>query len=121
MEISESQLAEDRDRIFDDWGEEFTLRQVTQSFVPETQQITEDVTDSVLIGIIGASPTSPTPDTRGQSSSLDLVVRVKVEEFPASPGDVTYRIVSHGTEYVVISQSQPAGLAVLELNCRRIT
>jgi hypothetical protein len=120
MDINATQLAEDRDRIFADWGEPFTLRQVTQSFVPETQLISEDVVESTLTGIIGTSPSSPTPDTRGQSSTVDLVVRVKAEEFPAAAGDVTCRIVSHGTEYDVISLSQPAGLAVLDLFCRKI-
>lgn len=120
MDINATQLAEDRDRIFDDWGEPFTLRQVTQSFVPETQQIAEDVVESTLTGIIGVSPTHSTLDTRGQSNTVDLVVRVKTEDFPAIPGDVTYRIVSQETEYDVISRSQPAGLAVLDLFCRKI-
>lgn len=120
MEINATQLADDRDRIFDDWSEPFTLRQVTQSFVPETQQIAEDVVESTLTGIIGVSPTHPTLETRGQSNTIDLVVRVKTEDFPSAPGDVTYRIVSNGTEYDVISRTQPAGLAVLDLFCRKI-
>jgi hypothetical protein len=120
MQIDATQLAEDRDRIFDDWGEPVTLRQVTQSFVPETQQIAEDVVESMLTGIVGTSPTQPVPDSRGHAHTIDLVVRVKSEEFPAAEGDISYRIVSNGTEYDVISQSQPAGLAVRDLVCRRI-
>jgi len=119
MDITSEQLIGDRDRVFADWGETVTLKQVSQSFDPSSQQISETETELAVTGIVGTRPTMNVADAGGQLQSVDLALQVRSEDWTANPGDATWRAVVRGETYDIIHQTQSADSQVIELHCRK--
>lgn len=120
MTVTSDQLTADRDREFDDWSEPVVLRRVTQTFDPETQQIGSAFEDFNVSAIVGTLADEPLPDAGAQARTVDLIVRVKREDFPGSNGAVNWRVLYASLEYDVIEQTTgPAGHTI-ELRCRKV-
>ena len=120
MTIDNAQLKDDRDRLFADWGESATFRKVTQSFSPQTQQISETETTATLLAIVGTRPSANIPDAGGQAQAVDLVLQVKSEEWTGTAGEVSWRVDVRGARYAIIQQVESADQQLIELLCRKV-
>ena len=119
MTIPQSILTADRDRQFDDWGVSITFRQISQTFDPQTQQVTEDVVDTPLTAIVGDAPSHPTAGTAALHLSDALRLQIKAEDLPTTSPTPVSRIVYNGTEYDVIAFNRSTGGLVYSLDCRK--
>ncbi|MBD3673489.1 MAG: hypothetical protein HUJ26_08175 [Planctomycetaceae bacterium] len=120
MNLENTQLKADRDRLFADWGEQITFRRIAQTFTPETQQISESETEWTLLTLVGNRPSANIPAAGGQVQTIDLVLQVKAEEWSGSVGETTWRADVAGSAYEVIGQSAAADGNVIELICRKV-
>jgi hypothetical protein len=120
MDITSEQLIDDRDRVFTDWGETVTLKQVAQSFDPASQQISETETELAVTAIVGAQPTMNVADAGGQLQSVDLALQIRSEDWTANAGDATWRALVRGQTYDVVKQIESADSQVIELHCRKV-
>jgi len=120
MTIDNAQLTADRDRLFADWGKSATFRKVTQSFSPQTQQISETETTATLLAIVGAGTASSIPEAGGQAQAVDLVLQVKAEEWTGTSGDVSWQVDVRGVRYEIIQQVESGDQQLIELLCRKV-
>lgn len=120
MEITSEQLINDRDRVFADWGETVTLKQVAQTFDPNVQQISETETELTVTAIVGVQPTGDVADAGGQLQSVDLTLQIRSEDWTANAGDVTWRTLVRGRTYDVVNQTESGDSQVIELHCRKV-
>jgi hypothetical protein len=109
-------LPSDRSQLFTDWSEPITLRTITQTYDPDTLQLTESHTDIALDAIIGLHPQSPTPTTAAQHHSALLTVTVKSEDIPASISGPLTRLLYNALEYQVttITENPTSQLTTLQ-------
>lgn len=119
MQISADQLAVDRDRQFDDWGETITFREVTQTYTPETQQVAEASVDTPITAIVGSGASTPSPGTAAQHFTDDISFLVRAEDLPTSSPTPTSRIVYNGTQYDILRFSLSAQNLIYTLLCRK--
>ena len=119
MSVSIEQVRADRDRLFADWGEAVVFRQVVQTFTPESQDVSEDVTDTEVTAVVGPNPSQPTGGTATQHLSERLTLLIKSEELPTVSPQTTSRIVRGDVEYDVLGFVLAACGAVFTLECRR--
>ena len=112
-------LIADRDQQFNDWAKLVTFREVSQTYDPETMQISETFTDTSLQAIIGTRPFVSQGVTADQYLSEDLKIQLKAEELPGVHPASTCRIVYLGNEYQVhrFELSNQGHVYVLE--CRK--
>lgn len=120
MNITSEQLNNDRDRVFADWGETAILKQVSQSFDPSSQQISETETELAVTAVVGAQPTADVADAGGQLQSVDLTLQIRSEDWTADAGDATWRVLVRGDAYDIIRQAGSADSQVIELHCRKV-
>lgn len=119
MPVSSTQLLDDRDRQFADWGETITFRQVTQTYNPGTQQVSEQATDTTITALVGTAPSQPTPGTAAQHLTDRIVVSIKTGDLPGPGPTSTDRIVYSGIEYDVLTFDLSVRNQVYVLECRR--
>lgn len=103
MIIPESLLETDRDLIFTDWAEPITWRQLTATYTPETQTVSEILTDTTLQAIASGIVQHPGADTAGQYLTGDQTFLIKAADIPGGVPTTTSRLIHHGTEYDVLS------------------
>ncbi len=120
MGVELSQLVADREREFLDWGEPVTLRRVVQSFDPASQTIDSAIEEFPVTAILGSLATRGIEDAGGQARCLDLIARMRSEEFPASPAGTVWRLVHLGAEFDVVEQAVSGCGLVRELICRKV-
>lgn len=119
MQVPAAQLTADRDRQFDDWGETVTFRQITQTYDPQTQQVSEAKVDTQLVAIVGRAPAKPANGTAAQHLNFDISFLIKAEELPTSTPETTSRIVYAGGEYDVLKFHRSGGGLLYALDCRK--
>ena len=119
MPIPSSQLATDRDRQFDDWGETITFRHFTETVDPETQEVTETQVDTALTAIPGLASSFPPKKTATRQLSDEIDFLIKAEDLPTTGPAPSSRIVYDGDEYDVLSFTLSAGGLVYALGCRK--
>ena len=119
MSIPASQLVADRDCQFDDWGVTVTLREVTQAFDPQSQQIDETYVDTQLAAILGNAPSPPASATALLHLNNDVSFIIKAEELPAPGPASNRRVVYQSLEYDILSYDRSADGLLYTLTCRK--
>ena len=119
MTIPAAMLTVDRDRQFDDWGVSITFRQVSQTYDPPTQKVTETIIDTSLTAIVGGAPSSPTAGTAARHLSDEVHFQIKSEDLPTSTPVPTSRIVYNTTEYDIVGFTLSTNGLVYVLDCRK--
>ncbi len=109
----------DRDRMWNDWAETITFRQVATNIDPATQQVSETVTDTPIAAIIGRSQSEPAAGTAAGTLAETIEAAVKVEDLPPGDPALTDRFVRQGVEYDVVRRDLSAGGLVVVLRGRR--
>jgi len=112
-------LIADRDQQFNDWAKLVTFREVSQTYDPESMQISETYTDSSLQAIIGTTPFISQSVTADQYLSEDLRIQLKAEELPGVHPASTCRIVYSGNEYQVNRFELSTQGHIYVLECRK--
>ena len=112
MEVSDVLLGEDLDRAFADWGREVVWREVSTTYEPETQQVSESHSDVSVTAIVGAATSRAAAGTGGQHLVEEREFLVRASEFPGGAPGATDRVVHGGEEYDVVEFARvAAGLA----------
>lgn len=121
MEIPETLITGDRDRLFADWGKTITFREVTETYNPETQKIVESFTDTTLTAVVSEGESTPTAGTGAQHLTGVLRFLIKAEELPTPAAESTSRVLYGGAEYDVLRFRQSIQELVSTLECRKRT
>lgn len=119
MPIPSAIQTADRDRRFDDWGVSITFRQVTQTYDPQTQQVTEETVDTPLTALVGSTLSKPTAGAAAGHLTDEIHFQIKAEELPTSTTTPVSRIVYGGAEYDVIAFTLLTGGLIYTLECRK--
>jgi hypothetical protein len=119
MNIDANITEGDRDQCFADWGVSVVLREVTQTYDPETGAIGEAYLDHEVTAIVGAARTELQQGTAGQHARRELRFLVRADDLPSGVEPRTARVVYQGVEYRIESNSVSATGGVVALNGRR--
>ena len=93
---------DDRDLMFLDWAAEVILRQVEQTYVPESQTIRETLSDQTLDAIVGTQNLKSSNATAGQYLEEEIEVLFKREEVPLEIDLTICRVEINGSQYAVL-------------------
>lgn len=113
--VNASFVKADRDRGFADWGVTVVLRRVSQSYDPETGELSETYFDRSLRAIAGENGVGAAAGTAGQAGDTQQVFAVRSEEVEGENNLRTMRIVHEGREYRIhdVESQLPSRVTVL--------
>ena len=109
----------DRDQCFADWGVPIVLREVAQSYEPESGALDESYVDHAITAIVGAASNESQAGTAGQHAQRELRFLIRAEDLPSGVEPRSARIVYQGVEYRIESNSISATGAIFALQGRR--
>lgn len=113
-------LPTDRDQLFADWSETITLRTITQTYDPDTLQITEATTDTELEALIGLQPQVATPTTAAQHHATLLTITVRSEDIPTPLAPPLTRILYNDLEHRVTAITENPTAQLTTLHSQRL-
>jgi hypothetical protein len=91
----------DRERGFADWGTEVVLRQVGQTFDPQTGLLTETFADREVQAIAGDAALAAIGQTAGHGNQFGQMFLVRSDDMEADVNPRLLRVVHGGREYRV--------------------
>ena len=112
-------LEVDLDVAFADWGVAVTYREVSQSYVPATQQASEVFTDTSVTALISGDAGQPTVGTAGQHTSDLIEFFVKQADLPSGEPKLTSRILHGSQEYDIVGYANSEDGLTYQLLCRK--
>ncbi len=119
MNVDTVITAADRDQCFADWGVPVVLREVTQTYDPETGALAETYVDHATTAIVGRAQIDSQPGTAGQHAARELRFLIRSDDLPSGVEPRSARVVYQGVEYRIKSNSMSATGGILALNGRR--
>lgn len=119
MNVDAVITAGDRDQCFADWGVPVVLREVTQTYDPETGALGEVYVDHEITAIVGVGRTELQAGTAGHHARRELRFLIRAEDLPSGVEPRTARVVHEGVEYRIESNSVSATGGIVALNGRR--
>ena len=119
MEVSGALLADDVDRAFADWGVAVMFRQVSSSYEPETQQVSEVHVDTPVTAIVGTASAEAAMGTAGQHLGEEREFLIRSGELPVGRPAATGRVIHEGVEYDVVEFMMVSGGLVCAVHGRR--
>ena len=119
MNVDSVITAADRDQCFADWGVPVVLREVTQTYDPETGALAETYVDHAITAIVGRAQIDLQPGAAGQHAARELRFLIRSDDLPSGVEPRMARVVYEGVEYRIESNSVSATGGILALNGRR--
>jgi hypothetical protein len=105
------------DLLFADWAATVTFREVSPSYDSSTGELTEVITDTQLLAIIGPARDATTPDTAARHKSQERAFLLRPEDIPADASFAHSRILHDGVEHQVDTVDRSALDDLLVLHC----
>lgn len=100
------QLAADWSRILQDWGEPVRYQVVAAELNLETREIEEQVTETLLLGLIGSQAERLQRGLAGQALRGERQVVVRTVDLPEDAPQLTDRILIGDEEFTIIGFHQ---------------
>ncbi|QDT47073.1 hypothetical protein Pan258_11000 [Symmachiella dynata] len=118
VSVAAGVLGADLDVVFADWGVTVTYHEVSQAYVPATQQVSEEYTDTEITALVSGDAGEPTRGTAGQHTTDMIEFFVKQADLPAGAPKLTSRIVHQEREYEIVGYANSEDGTTYQLLCR---
>lgn len=118
--MTTSFVKEDRDRGFADWGATVVLRRVSQSYDPETGELSETYVDRSLRAIVGENGVGAAAGTAGQAGETQQVFAVRSEDVDGENDLRAMRLVHDAREYRIHDVESQLQARVTVLRCSAV-
>jgi hypothetical protein len=119
MEIDTTLTTAALDRMFDDWGFSVIFREVVQFFEPETGELDESYSDTVLTVLCRDRSVKPARDAAGQHTVERATFLVRLSEIPSGANLLTSRIVDGVDEFRIHASEKSTETGLVALKCGR--
>ena len=120
MSIPNDLLADDLERIFQDWQEPVTYRRVSSTYDPQTQTRSETLTDTVVQGVVRTVTSRPVPRTASAALAGDVLVLIRDAEIPERPPRRSSRLVHNSNVYEIVGYQHSTDGFAWQIQTRRV-
>jgi hypothetical protein len=120
MAISSDLLAADLGRIFGDWAEEVTYRQVASTFDAQTQTRSETLTDTTVQAVVRTVTARQVRQSAGMLHAGDVQFLVRDAELPERPPRRTSRVVHGSDVYQIVGYQRSVDGLAWQIEGRRV-
>jgi len=119
MNVDSALTVADRDQFFADWGVPIVLREVAQSYEPESGVLDESYVDHAITAIVGAASNEAQAGTAGQHALQDVRFLIRSDDLPSGVEPRSTRVLYQGVEYRIESNTISATGQILALHGRK--
>ena len=118
VSVAAGVLGADLDVVFADWGVAVTYREVSQTYAPATQRVSEEYTDTEITALVSGDAGEPTRGTAGQHTTDMIEFFVKQADLPTGAPKLTSRIVHQEREYGIVGYANSEDGTTYQLLCQ---
>ncbi len=103
MSVPASHHTDVRDLLFADWGEVVTFREISSTYDPHEGEVTESVSETLLMAIVGPRLNAPQPNTAHQVTTCERSFLFRMEDLPEDASFHSSRIQHGEDEYAILT------------------
>lgn len=120
MSVTASLPADALQLLFADWGVPVTLRQVSATYDPQTGELQETFSDTLLPAVPGGTAQQMVANTAGQLRIGERTFLVRSTDLPPAASPATTRLLHAGCEYRLLGIDRSAldDLTLLRVSAR---
>ena len=119
MEIDTTITTGVQDRMFADWGISVVFREVVQFFDPETGELDESYSDTLLTALCTDRNVGAARDAGSQHTVERATFLVRLAEIPVGANLLTSRIVDGVDEFRIYGSEKSCETGAIALKCGR--
>ncbi len=119
MEIDTAITTAAQDRMFEDWGISVIFREVVQFFEPETGELDESYSDTLLTALCRDRSIESARDAGSQHTVERVTFLVRMTEIPSGANLLTSRIVDGVDEFRIHGTEKSCETDTIALKCGR--